>query len=443
MLPASLRGGSFLRRLLRDSVLAGLAAGFSRLFVFLLSLWVSRSSGSTAEFGLFSSSLLIVQLGAMLAGLGVAQTAAQSIAARTGNPDEQGRAVRTLTVISFGAAAIGGFALLLLNDRIAQAMGRAVPADLIRWTAVLLFLQLLVGGIEGVLRGLRRFRALPVATFGGLLVSGGIAAWPGVPHGAHAGLLALGAFLAVQCALMLLALRRYALGPVLPFRSLVSLTAGIALPTFLAGLFWNLAMLFPPLLLVRLEHGLEEIAVWNACGQLRTLISFAPVIIVNASIPHLVERMAAGRLSPRQTLVALGLPLASAFAPYLSAVAFARPLLSMYGQTYGEHTGLLLLVLTYVLLQVLGVGLFGVVLASGRIWKAALLNIVWCVIVIGLAPKTINAFGSTGLAALYLGTYVPVDAVLALLAIRAVRGSRNADVQPAAELCSAPSTRPQ
>jgi O-antigen/teichoic acid export membrane protein len=213
----------------------------------------------------------------------------------------------------------------------------------------------------------------------------------------------------------------------------------VAAPTFVSGLFWNLAMMIPPLLMVREAKGLEDVAIWNAASQLRAFISIVPIIVVNASIPHLVGHMRKGDLDSRQVASSLALPMASAIVPYLPAVLLSGRLMALYGPHYGVHGGLLVLALSYVLLQVLGVGLFGFVLASGRVWHAAFLNFGWALLVVGLAPMSIASGGAYALAKLYLITYVPVDIVLAVLAWRAIVASRRHQVRgvaPAPEMAS-------
>lgn len=423
----------FLRLLLRDSMLAGIAAGLSRVFVFALSVAVSRFSASQSEFGVFSSALLLVQLVAMIGSLGLAQTAAQAIAVRAHDPARQAQAVRSLLLLAVALASITALGLMFAAALVERAMEFHVPERLLRWTSLLVLLQLFAAGLEGILRGLRSFRALPVAAAGGTMA----ALLLGYPlaklFGALGGLGALGLFLAVQSAIMLAPLRHCLLGPVLPLREAGAMLGRVAAPTFLSGLFWNIAMLVPPLLLIRSRTGLVDVALWNASSQLRTIISFAPIVIVNATIPHLVERTRAGSLSKRQALTSVTVPMAAALVPYLPAVIFARPLMALYGAEYSSHATLLVLVASYVLLQVLGVGLFAFVLASGKVWQAAILNLLWCASVLAATPYVIESGGVYALARVYLLTYIPVDAILALLALRALQAAwRGLPARPAA-----------
>jgi len=209
------------------------------------------------------------------------------------------------------------------------------------------------------------------------------------------------------------------LGPLLSPRAAGSLLGLVAAPTFLSGLAWNLAMMIPPFMLVRSRFGLEHMALWNASSQLRFFISFAPIVIVNTSIPHLSKLFAERALRRRQAATSVGMSMAAALAPYLPVVLLAGPLMGLYGPAYRTHGHLRVLVATFVLLQVLGVGLFGIILATGRVWQAALLNGFWAAVVLASAPFAIGHNGAYGLAWLYIATYAPVVVVLGLLALRA------------------------
>jgi O-antigen/teichoic acid export membrane protein len=400
---------------------SGIATGLSRVFLLGLSLVVSRSV-EVKEFGLFSSALFLVQLAAMVASLGLAQTSSQAVAAAH-EPEQKARVVRSLLSILIGAGTVAVLVIAIAAPQITVALGSKVPTSLVRWTSAIVLLQLLAGGLEGILRGLFAFRWLPIAAGVAILV-GGLPAYPLVKHyGANGALFALGAFSITQLGMMLYVLRDQMFGALLPGKEFKAMLHSVAAPTFVSGLFWNLAMMVPPLLMVREAKGLEDVAIWNAASQLRAFISIIPIIIVNASIPHLVGHLKKGDLNSRQIASSLALPMAAAIFPYVPCVVLSGKMMAMYGPHYAVHGGLLVLALSYVLLQVLGVGLFGFVLASGRVWHAAFLNLGWAILVIALAPMSIASGGAYALARLYLITYVPVDIVLALLAWRAIAAS--------------------
>ena len=167
--------------------------------------------------------------------------------------------------------------IALAAPLLATAFGSKIPVSLLRAISILVFLQLFEGGLEGILRGLLAFRWLPaaaVAATGVALAAG----YPLIVHfGPEGGLVTIGVFLLVQIGVMLVGVRVPLFGPMLQRSELRRLMGGVAAPTFMSGLFWNVAMMVPPLLLVRTSAGLREVALWNATSQLRTLISFAPM----------------------------------------------------------------------------------------------------------------------------------------------------------------------
>lgn len=412
-----------LRLLARDSTLAGLGAGFSRLFVFILNVLVSRILADQVEYGVFSTIYLAVNFIAVFASLGLSQTAARSIAAEHSHPERQQRTTRTVLMLLLAASFAAGLFMLIAATLIAYLLRGEVPVNTLRVGGAVVCGQLFAGGVEGVLRGLRRFAWIPLAAgIAGVAALG--VAYSLISHwGVIGGLVTLLVFLIVQVGVSVLALRGTLAGRLLPLAETGKLLGLVAAPTFLSGLAWNIAMMIPPFILVRSRFGLEHMALWNATSQLRFFISFAPIVIVNTSIPHLSKLYAEHKLNRRQAATSVGMSMAAALLPYLPVVLFASRLLSLYGPSYTRHGVLLTLVATFVLLQVIGVGLFGIVLAAGRVWQAAVLNCAWAVVVLAIAPTAIARSGAYSLAYLYIFTYLPVVTILGWLALRAVSRS--------------------
>lgn len=422
LVPASARG------LARDALLAGAGSAATRLFLLGLGILVSRTVGDLHAFGLFSSVMLTVQLVAMLAGLGLAQAAAQAIAAAAGDRALQDRTVRSMLLVVLLASALAGGVLLgavvLLPG---GTVARLVAPELALGATALLVVQLAAAGIEGVLRGLRRFRLLCVA---GCVasVTGVALALPLVRHdGVRGGILAAACFLALQAVLLLLPLAPRLRGALLPRAELLRVLGVGAAPSFVNGLAWNAGMLVPPLLLVQAAGGLRELALWNAASQVRTIVSFAAVVVANAAIPRLSASFGSAGWR-RDVATSVAASSAAALVAYLPLLAAARPLMGLYGPEYAAHASLLVVVASFVLLQVLGSALFVVLLSARRAWESALLNVVWAGVLLVVAPRAIVAGGASALAWTYLWTYGPVLVVLALLVLRVLR-----DASPAHE----------
>jgi O-antigen/teichoic acid export membrane protein len=250
--------------------------------------------------------------------------------------------------------------------------------------------------------------------------------------GVTGGVVAAAGFLVLQGSLMALPLRARLRGDLLPWRDTAHLVGVTAAPTFLNGLAWNVGMLVPPLLLARGADGLTELARWNAASQIRTLVSFAAVVVANAAIPRLAA--AYGKSSWRHEVRAsIATSMGAALIMYLPVVVAARPLMALYGPQYAEHATLLIVVASFVLLQVLGSALFVVLLAARRTWQTASLNVLWSAIVLTAAPRIITSGGADALAWAYLWTYGPVLVALGALVLRTLREAQGA---------SAPTTSP-
>ena len=428
--------------LLRDALLAGTGAAASRVFLFALGVLVSRSVGAPELFGVFSSVLLSVQLVAMFAGLGLAQTAAQAIAAAENDRALQDRTLRSTLLLVVGG---GGLASLLLwlgvqSPLLGDWVSPAVH-DVAAGAAVLLAAQLVVGGLEGILRGLRLFRVLCVvgcvASLAGLACAVPLVRALGV----RGGILAAAGFLVLQAGLYALPLATRLRGALLPRHALGRLLGFTAAPTFLNGVAWNVAMLLPPLLLVRQRGGLEQLALWNAASQIRTVVSFVPIVVANAAIPRLAAAYAHRRAWRREVAATLLLAMGAACLAFVPVVLGAGPLMAIYGAAYAAHGPLLALVASFVLLQVLGSALFVVLLAAQRVWQTALLNTVWSALILVVAPAWIASSGAYGLATLYLASYAPVLVVLGVLALRTLRSGDGAPAVALAGFAAAPAER--
>lgn len=427
-LHAAVAGQGHTRALLRDALLAGAGSAATRAFLFALGVLVSRTVGDLDAFGAFASVILSVQLVAMFAGLGLAQGAAQAIAAADEDRARQDRTVRSLLVVVLGASALAGVALFAVGASLPEThFAQLAAPGLAPAASMLLAVQLAAAGLEGILRGLRRFRVLCVS---GCVasVAGALLALPLVRLlGVRGGILAAAAFLLVQASLMFAPLAPRLRGALLSRRELLRVLGVGAAPSFVNGLAWNVGMLVPPLLLAHATGGLRELALWNAASQVRTLVSFAPVMVANAAIP----RLAASWQRPawrRAVVASVAASMATALVAYLPVVLAARPLMALYGPDYASHGMLLVVVASFVLLQVLGSALFVVLLAARRAWETALLNVLWAAVMLVVAPRAIAAGGASALATTYLLTYGPMLVVLALLVLRALRTGPSRDV---------------
>ncbi|MBY0277435.1 oligosaccharide flippase family protein [Candidatus Binatia bacterium] len=406
--------------LLKDAILAGLGTAATRAFLFALGVLVSRTVRDLQDFGVFSSVLLTVQLIAMFTGLGLAQTASQAIAAAGADRARQDRTVRSTLLLVLLASVVVAVALPALAGLLPDGMTRALPSDLVPAATALLAVQLAASGLEGVLRGLHRFRTLCVAGIAASVASVAFAVPLVRVLGVRGGILAATGFLALQSVLMLAPIASQLRGGLLPLRDVAHLLGVTAAPTFVNGLAWNLGMLLPPLMLARSAQGLRELALWNAAGQVRTLVSFAAVVVANAAIP----RLAAAYGKPvwrREVRTSVATAMGAALATYLPVLVLARPLMGLYGAEYAQHATLLAVVASFVLLQVLGSALFVVLLSARRTWQTALLNALWAAVVLALAPRVIASGGAHALALAYLWTYGPVLVVLSLLVVRVLR----------------------
>ena len=403
--------------LLRDSSLAGAAAVVSRAYLFALNVITSRLLGDSTDFGRFSWAWLTIQVVGMFTGLGLAQAAAQGIAAEL--QDGSRRAV-CRSIVNLLAAASAGALLVawVAGPRLVHGAGVGLPAAAVQAGALLLAAQVLTGGMEGVLRGLGRFRAILLASVMAAIT--GLVLVPVlVTRAGSSGALAAAACAALVQLVALGASARDAVGRRgIPAGRLKEILGRTAAPTFATAMPWNLGMMVPPLLLARAPGGLAQLGLWNAASQIRFLISFAPVVVANAAIPRLSRSRATGVGWPQQAWTSLGLTMAVALIGFVPTLLLGEPLLRVFGPAYGGHGELVRWVALFVLLQVLGTALYVVLLADGGAWPCALLNGAWSIATVFLTAPVIERAGVDGLAMLYAGGYALVLAVLLGLAAR-------------------------
>ncbi len=103
---------SLFRALVRDSALGGLSVVISRGFMLLLNLIVARSFTDPAEFGIFSTVCMTVNLVAIFTGSGIMLAAIREVAA-AGNVERQNQTIRTVFSLISLASIVAAVVLLV------------------------------------------------------------------------------------------------------------------------------------------------------------------------------------------------------------------------------------------------------------------------------------------------------------------------------------------
>jgi O-antigen/teichoic acid export membrane protein len=409
------------------SVMAAVASQASNLFTGIL---VARMLGAEGygELAMITSTVITV---GWFAGLGAGLTATKYIAElRTKAPERAGRIIALTTTTTLASGAVVALLLTLAASELA-ARGLAAPhlAPVLRWSAVLMLLNVFAGVQMGTLSGFEAFR-----TIAWLNLAQGALHVPAKLGGAHLfgvqgvvwGMMLVAALMAVRTQM---AVRRQCRrsGIVITTRSM-SREAGVlvkfALPALAAGALAGPVTWIGNTLLVNSSNGYEEMGVFRAADQWRNLLIFLPGVLGQAILPMLSSLLGEGQLSQaRKLLLATIGGLTLITAPVAAVLILARqPIMALYGPDFaGRGEALTLLSLAGLLLAA-QTPIGQLVFASGHAWAGALMNLAWAAIFLASTSCFLAAGrGAAGLAAGYVVAFTAhlfLNAALAWVALR-------------------------
>ncbi len=199
-----------------------------------------------------------------------------------------------------------------------------------------------------------------------------------------------------------------------------------AVPAAACGMVSSAAAWAANVLLVRLG-GFAELAVFSAVLSMRSMVLFAPALIVRVTTPVLNNLRASGNLRAYRRILwrtagVNGL-IALAAATFLSIAG--RQLLQLFGREFRCSGWIAPLLLASVVLEVLANNLFQALFASGRLWRNLGILCAWAAVLLVATAMLAPGHGAVGLAGSYLLAWSVSAALYLAAALRYSRGRRD------------------
>jgi O-antigen/teichoic acid export membrane protein len=317
-------------------------------------------------------------------------------------------------LVTVAIACVGALLLIIGSPWIASELLRApaLGAALMVGSGFVLFSA--INGYQiGALAGLEAYRSLAKAGIisGVVVIAGTIfAAWR---WGLLGAISALTATSLLRCLIHAVFVRRQLEkeGIVLRYDRLSSekqAIFGFALPAALSGYISLPALWFGNSFLVRQSGGYEQMALYSAATNLRTLVVFLPMVVNNVALSMLNNFMGTGnRASFRKTyvttIIANGVVVVAASVILLVG---SPPLLRLYGKDFSGGFPILAILLLATLAEVLASTMYQVIQTHAKMWLSlvcvALPNYLTFILAAYLlSPR----YGGRGLALAYLAEW--------------------------------------
>jgi FkbM family methyltransferase len=366
---------------------------------------VARVTGphGFGEVGVIQST---VALFTALLSAGLGMTATKYVAeSRVVDPSRTGRIIALCQVVAWvtGLAALG--LLVALAGWIAgDVLWAPELTPLLRVAALLVFLTASVDVVNGTLVGFEQFRPLALVNGLSAAICLPLTVACTLTAGVQGAVWALVGTAAVQYLVLLLTLfhvlkgfgirPRYA-GCFAEWRLLTD----FSLPSLLGATLVSYAFWQALTLIVRQPGGLEELGVFNAAYQLRTVFVTIPVVLGQMYLSVMARVRAENdpaRVAQvfRHKLAVSGL---AVIGTVVGVWALSPVLLGGYGRAFAERPGPLVVLALSLVGYVFTDSLFVLAQSKGRLWWVFALNVVWAVLLTG-AAVVLRREGALGLA---------------------------------------------
>ncbi len=378
------------------------------------SIAVARMLGNEGygELGVIGSTVGLFQA---FASLGLGLTATKFVAElRHSDPDRTGR---IMALAAWTAAGAGGLftGILMVGASWLAIHTLAAPhlAAPLRLASPMLLFGALNGAQLGVLSGLEAFKTIArvnvrVAIVTVPLVVVGVW-WKGL----DGGVVGMVTSQVLAWGLTHVEVRREARAAGVPVaarrcsRAEWRVLFRFSVPAALSGLLvapvnWACAAM-----LVNKADGYVEMGAFNAANQWFAAIMFLPTILAQVMMPALARYVGDGdAVRTRKTFVAsLMASVAVVIPPVIVGAIASRGIMKLYGASYAEHGGTLVIVLVTAGVIAVQTPVGQVIAASGRMWVGLVMNLGWAVVTLGLTRYLVQ-LGALGLALGRLGGYL-------------------------------------
>lgn len=379
-------------RLAKGAFWSLLGAVLSRSLTLVASIIVARIIGKEG-FGVLGIIQNTVGMFGIFAGFGMGMTATKHIAEfRETDPQRAGHIVALSSLVSIATGGAMAIALFVFSPWLA-ANTLAAPqlSELLRISALLLFLSAINGTQTGVLAGFESFK-----TIAGINITVGLLSFP-VMVGCVLVWQVTGAVWGLTITMGLNCVFNY-----IGVRSLVrerNILIGckgcftawpilwkFSVPAILAG-----AMVAPVswgcnAMLVNQTNGYAEMGILNAVNQWFNALMFLPGILGQVLLPILSERMGVNETAHSGRAMVLSMKLNALVTGSLAVVlAGLSPfLMGLYGPSFRQAWPVFIVALLTAVLLSVQTPVEHVIVAAGRMWVVFWMNMGWGLAFIGL-----------------------------------------------------------
>jgi O-antigen/teichoic acid export membrane protein len=346
----------------------------------------------------------------ILAGLGLGLTATKYVSElRRLDPQRTGRILALSSAAAFVSGSVITIAVILLAPYLAQHVLAAPQlAGPLAIGAGLVFFGALNGAQTGALAGFEAFPTIArVNIYTGLasfpLIVLGVWRWglPGAVWGSVAGL-------AINWALNRGALRKECAKAGVSYQFAhcsqeLSILHRFSLPAFLGSIVVVSAIWVCNAMLARQPQGYAELGLYAAADKWRVLIVFVPTYVFAMVMPVLSNLHGEGDAAAFQKVFKANVQLNGSLVLVMSAAiaVFAGPLMRVYGNAFRGGRVVLLVLAFAAMAQVFNTMLGQPLVAAHKMWWRFGFDVLFVVLLVGLAWVLIPKRGAVGLAWAY------------------------------------------
>lgn len=380
----------------------------------LLSLVTVRLLGREG-FGELAMIQSTIGLMGILAGLGLGLTATKYTAEFR---EKDSQRLDHILALLIAVGLLTGFAMagicFALADLIAlYALERITLAPLLRIASVMLVVSTIDGILLAILAGFEAYSRIAKITIVSALLSISISLPLVYSQGLKGAV--LGQTLSLLAAIVysiwvtVIECRRHNVSPRLSRAAMLEwqILWQFSLPALAANLLVVPVLWIGNLILVRTQGGYGELGVVRVVDQLRTLVTYAPTVILAPTLSIMAN--SAGHPERISQVIRYGLLISTLVVfPLGIAISVLGPwLLSfLYGPQFVTATSALAWAMIIAGVQCTGATIGNYLNASGRMWLGLGINLLWAVLFLGLAIILIPRYQANGYLAAMGASYV-------------------------------------
>lgn len=390
----------------------------------MLVVIICARSLADARFGELSMILSTVGMFGPLAGLGLGTTTTKYLADyRQKQPEKAGRILGlSLVAAVVSGALMTGLLIAFAPFLAAKTLGSPGLAQyLVSGSGMLLF-----GVLEtvqtGALTGFEAFYRIARLSVWNGLASIPLTAFLVHCYGVHGALIGMTVSSALACVLNGIVLHYEArhFGIRMDLRSCWSewpILLGFSLPSYLGGIVVAPASWAANALLVNRPGGYSEMALFSAADRWRSFLIFVPLAASRIAVPVFSRLHSSGDRVEYHKMFRANLLLSGALTvlPALLSLAFAAPLMGIYGISFRRGWLVLAILAPSAIPTVFNTQLGSVLLSHNRAWTRMAVDFVLAGLFLGIAWWAVPRWEAPGLAGAFAAAYTLATLLLLLL----------------------------